>query len=118
MYCGLYTRCEAVTHGRYVAQAVSCRLPTTAARVRAQVRPCGICGEQSDTGAGFLRLLRFPLPILIPPPASHASSIIRGRYNRQNRVRRAKWTQSDPTPRNKEKTENLDVYIAPSSSCS
>jgi hypothetical protein len=27
----------------------------------------GICGEQSGTGACFIRVLRFPLPIIIPP---------------------------------------------------
>jgi hypothetical protein len=64
--------------GRAVAQAVSRRLPTAAARVRAQVRSCGICGGHSGSGAGFLRVLRFPLPILIPPTAPHSSSIIRG----------------------------------------
>jgi hypothetical protein len=47
-----------------------------------QVRSCGICGGQSGTGAGFLAVLRFPLPILIPPSAPHSSSIIRGWYNR------------------------------------
>jgi hypothetical protein len=31
---------------RAIAQAVSCPLPTAAARVRAQVRSCGICGGQ------------------------------------------------------------------------
>jgi hypothetical protein len=31
------------------------------------------CGGRSGTGAGFLRVLRFPLPILIPPIA-HLSS--------------------------------------------
>jgi hypothetical protein len=51
--------------GRTIAQAVSRRLPTAASRVRSQVRSCGNCGEQSGTGAGFLRVLRFPLPILI-----------------------------------------------------
>jgi hypothetical protein len=57
-------------------------LPTAAARVRSQVRSCGIC-EQSGTGAGFLRVLRFPLPIFIPPIAPQStSSIIWGWYSR------------------------------------
>jgi hypothetical protein len=40
--------------GRAIAQAVSHWLPTAVARVRSQVRSCGICGAQSGTGAGFL----------------------------------------------------------------
>jgi hypothetical protein len=64
--------------GHAIAQAVSRRFPTAAAQVRAQVRSCGICGGQSGTGASFLRVLRFPLPIIIPPTAPHSSSIIRG----------------------------------------
>jgi hypothetical protein len=36
--------------------------------------PCEICGGQSGSEAGFLRVFRFPLPILIPPTASHSSS--------------------------------------------
>jgi hypothetical protein len=68
---------------RAMAQAVSRRLPTAAARVQAQVRSCGIRGGQSGTGTGLVRVLRFPLPILIPPTAPHSSSsIIRGWYNR------------------------------------
>jgi hypothetical protein len=55
--------------GRAIGQVVSHWLPTSAARVRSQVRSCGICGGQSGTGAGFLRVLRFPLPIFIPPTA-------------------------------------------------
>jgi hypothetical protein len=52
-------------YGRAVAQAVRRWLPTAAARVRVRAA-CGVCGGQNCTGAGFLRVLRFPLPI-IPP---------------------------------------------------
>jgi hypothetical protein len=69
--------------GRAIAQAVSRWLPTAAARVRARVWSCGICGGQSGAGAGFLRVLRFPLPIFIPPISPQSqSSIIWGWYNR------------------------------------
>jgi hypothetical protein len=61
------------------------RLPTAAARIRAQVSSYWICGRQRGTGAGFLRVLQFPLPVLIPPTAPHSSSsIIRVWYNRPN----------------------------------
>jgi hypothetical protein len=77
--------------GRVITQAVSRRIPTAAARVRSQVRSRGICGGQSGTGAGFLRVLRFSLPILFPPTTPHSSSsIIRGWYNRPNIGRRIK----------------------------
>jgi hypothetical protein len=68
--------------GRATAQAVSRRLSTVAGWVRAQARSCWICGGQSATGAGFLRVLWFRLSILIPPSAPHSSSIVRGWYNR------------------------------------
>jgi hypothetical protein len=87
--------------GRVTAQAVSRRLPTAAAWIRAQVRTCGICGGQSGAGENFLRVLRFHLPILNPPTAPHSSSfIIRGWYNKPISGRRTKWTESHPTPRN------------------
>jgi hypothetical protein len=57
-------------NGRAVAQAVSRWLPTAAVRVRFRAA-CGVCGGQSGTGAGFLRVLRFPLPII--PPVSPSS---------------------------------------------
>jgi hypothetical protein len=44
---------------------------SAAARVQSQIRLCGICGGQSGTRAGFLRVLRCPLPIIIPPTAPH-----------------------------------------------
>jgi hypothetical protein len=66
-----------------MSQAVSRWLSTAAARVRARVWSCGICGGQSGTGAGFLRVLRFPLPIFIPLTAPQSPSpLIRGWYNR------------------------------------
>jgi hypothetical protein len=54
--------------GCAVAQMVSCRLPTAAARVLARINSYGICGGQNGTGAGLLRVLQFPLPS-IPPTA-------------------------------------------------
>jgi hypothetical protein len=56
--------------GRAVAQAVSRWLPTTATWVCVQAA-CGVCGRQSGTGAGFLRVHWFPLPIF--PPISPSS---------------------------------------------
>jgi hypothetical protein len=79
-------------YGRGIAQAVSRRLPTAAARFRALVWSSGICGGQNGTGEGFLRVLQFPLPILIPPTASHPSSIVRVWYNIPVSDRRTKWT--------------------------
>jgi hypothetical protein len=85
--------------GHAIAQAISHRLPTTAGRVRAQVRSRGICDGQSGTEAGFLRVLRFPLPIIIQSTAPHSSpSTIRGWYNRPVSGRRTKRTQSHFTP--------------------
>jgi hypothetical protein len=87
-------------------QAVNRRLPTAAARVRSQVTSCGIYGGQSVAGAGIVWVLRFLLPILIPPTSlrsSSSSSIVLGWYNRPISGRRTKWTQSHPTPRNKKK---------------
>jgi hypothetical protein len=37
---------------------------------------CGIYGEPSGTGTDFLRVLWFPLPIYIPPPALHSLIIL------------------------------------------
>jgi hypothetical protein len=55
---------------------VSRLLLTAAARVRARVKSCGIRRGQSGAGAGFLRVLRFPLPIFIPPIAPQLQSTI------------------------------------------
>jgi hypothetical protein len=85
---------------RAIALAVSHGSPIATVRIRAQVRSCGMCGGQNGTGTGFLRVLRFPVPILIPPTAPHSSSIIRGWYHKPDRGRRTMWTQYHSTPRN------------------
>jgi hypothetical protein len=61
---------------RAIAQAVIHGLPTAAARVRARVWSCGICGGQSGAGTGFLQVLRLTLPIFIPPIAPQSPSSI------------------------------------------
>jgi hypothetical protein len=66
------------TSGRAIAQAVSRRFPTAAVRIRTRVGSCRMYGGQSGTEAGFLPVLRFPLPIRIPPIAPHSSSITLG----------------------------------------
>jgi hypothetical protein len=50
-------RCSENNNVRAIAQAISRQFHTAAARVRARVRPCGICGEQSVTEADFQFLL-------------------------------------------------------------
>jgi hypothetical protein len=72
-------------------------------QVRAQVRSCGIYGGKSGIGEGFLRILRFLLPILLPSTAPYSSSIIRGWYNRPVSGRHSKWTQSHSALRNYKK---------------
>jgi hypothetical protein len=89
--------------GRAIAQAVNRQLPTGAARVSS----CGIYGEQSGTVPGFLRVLRFLLPIRIPPIAPQSSSIIWGWCSRPNSGRSTKWSQSHPMRKIKEKMPPL-----------
>jgi hypothetical protein len=56
-----------------IAEAVSRWLPTTAARVQSRVWSSGICGGRSGVGAGFLRVLRIPLPFIPPNSLSSQS---------------------------------------------
>jgi hypothetical protein len=86
-----------VSNGFLLAQAVRRWFPTAATRVRDRVWSSGICVEQSGVGAGFLRVLRFPLPIFIPPKFS-IITITRGRYNRPFSGWRAEWNQNGPHP--------------------
>jgi hypothetical protein len=57
--------------GRAMAQAVSRRLLTAAARVRAQVNPVGFVVDKVALGQVFLRVLRFSPVNIISPWAPH-----------------------------------------------
>jgi hypothetical protein len=62
--------------GRAIAQAVSRRLPTAAARVQnSGLVMWDFVMDKSGVGAGFLRELRFPLPIYIPSDFPQSSSL-------------------------------------------
>jgi hypothetical protein len=52
------------TAGNTTTNRLSYGTGPAAARIRAEVRSCGIYGEQIGTGAGLFRVLRFPLPII------------------------------------------------------
>jgi hypothetical protein len=62
--------------GRAIAQAVSRWFPHAASQVRCRVWSSGICGGQKGAGEGFLRVLRFSLPIFISPIAPQSPSLI------------------------------------------
>jgi hypothetical protein len=64
--------------GRAIAEAVSRWLPTAAARVRAWVWQVGFVGGQNGVGAGFLLVLRFPLPKPFTPPSQLPGAVSRG----------------------------------------
>jgi hypothetical protein len=98
--------------GGAIAQVVSRRLPTSAARIRSQVKSCGIHGGQSGTAVGILRVLQFPLTIFIPPNASY-STVIWGFYGRPISDRCTKWTQSHPIKQNLKKKMSIGVYAHP-----
>jgi hypothetical protein len=61
--------------GRAIAQVVSRRLPTAAAWVQTWVGMWDFVMDKSGDGAGFLRELRFPLPIYIPSCSPQSSSL-------------------------------------------
>jgi hypothetical protein len=64
-----------VLKGNYVLSI--CLILTAAARVRSRVWSSGICGGQSGAGAGFFRVLRFPLPIFEPTiPATERTETV------------------------------------------
>jgi hypothetical protein len=56
---------------RAIAQAVRRRFLAPAVQVLSQVRYCGINGRKGGIEASLLRILRIPLPILIPPTTPH-----------------------------------------------
>jgi hypothetical protein len=102
----------------HIAQAVSRRFPIAADRVQSQVRSSRICGGQSGTGAGFLRVLRFRLPNLIPPTAPHSSSSVIGAGTIGQLVADVPSVlKSHPTPRDLKKLHEHGATIDACSFC-
>jgi hypothetical protein len=93
--------------GRAIAQAVSHRLPTVAARVQSQV--------MWDLWWTKWHWVRFPPSTSVSPVNSHSTDcstlIIRVWYNRPNSGRRTKCTQSHPTPKEIKKIVKWDVNL-------
>jgi hypothetical protein len=88
---GLFLFTNAVSNSDYdhaIAEEVSRRLSTAAVRLQLLVVACDVCGGQSITAAGFLRVLRFSHSILILPTAPH-STIYHGLYSKPYSDRRA-----------------------------
>jgi hypothetical protein len=99
--------------GRAIAQAVSRWLHTVAARVRAWVWASRICGGQSGSGAGFLRVLRLPLPIFIPPNSPSSRSPWAGKIGHSVAdMPSGPSMDSTPTMRIK-KIMGVEIYIQP-----
>jgi hypothetical protein len=75
-------------------QAVSRRLPTAVT----QVRSCWIYGVQSGNQAGFLRIIQFPLPILIPPTSARSLIILSSRYWQRRLVTNSRFGPETALP--------------------
>jgi hypothetical protein len=90
----------------HTAQAVSCWLSTVVAGVQPQACSCGTHGGQRGTGAGFLYILWFPLPVLNPPNAPCWSTIWVC-YNRPTYL----VTQSHPTVWDKNEFQQIDMNV-------
>jgi hypothetical protein len=56
----------------------SCQNPITVARVEAWARSCGMYGGKRGMGKGFLQVLQFTMPVLVPLTDPHSLFIIQG----------------------------------------
>jgi hypothetical protein len=95
-------------NGRAITQAVSPWRPTAAARVRARIRSCGICGGKVALVHVFSQYFGFACQLSFHR-LLHTLIIIRDWYSRQNSGRCNEWTQFDPTPTKKIK----EVKVVP-----
>jgi hypothetical protein len=85
--------------------------PTVVAQVPSQVRSCEVRGGRSGAAASFLRVLRFPLPIFLPPNAPYLSVIL-GWYNRPISGRLSSGLSLIPPDENNIKKLNFTSKIA------
>lgn len=97
---------------RAIAQPVSPRFPPRRAGFEPRSGPVGFVVDRSGAGVGLLRVLLFPLPLLIPTTAPHQpSSIVRGWYNRLISDWRSKWTQSHLIPKKPKRNYTAQVSV-------
>jgi hypothetical protein len=104
--------------GRAVAQSSIRRFPAAEARIEVLVMSCKICSGQSGTGAGFLRVLQFPLPNICPLIARQSSTfIIQCWYSRPIIDRSNSGLGSTPAPKINKNSSFLWTcfYISPGS---
>jgi hypothetical protein len=80
---------------RAIEHAVRYRLPTTSAWIRSLLKLYRVCGGRSRSKVGFLRVLRIPLPILIPPTAPYSVIIL---YTANKKKKQTPWSESASEP--------------------
>jgi hypothetical protein len=78
-------------------------------RLRFESESCGICGGQSSVGAGVLRVLRCPLPI-IPSITPHLSPSIIGGWHKGQIVADVPSGFSLSSPR---EIKKLKIFLSP-----
>jgi hypothetical protein len=86
-----------------IAQAISRRLPTAAARVRSQVTSVGFVVDKVALGQVFSEHFGFLCKFSFHRLLQNHCHIVWGWYNRPNSGRPTKWTQSHPTSKKTEK---------------
>jgi hypothetical protein len=97
--------CIFLLHWDHVAaQVVICRLLTAESRLRAPVRPCGICGGQSGTGTSSS-----PSPSAFPSQYHSTSAVLSRRMKEETVRSQCHWETL--SPRRNKSNNNVNVVV-------